>query len=88
MTQTDTTILLDIYERLGAIETKLEHSVKHDDASQEQQEKLEKRVQGLELFRAKIGGILLVGSFLVSGALFLLWEGLTYLIPWFKSQGQ
>lgn len=85
MTQTDTTILLDIYERLGTIEAKLEAATKHDDNMTTSSAELEKRVQGLELFRAKIGGMLLVGSTLVSGVLFLLWEGLTYLIPWIKT---
>jgi hypothetical protein len=83
--KTDTSILLDIYERLGTIEAELRSVIKTTDDRHEGNEKLEERVQGLELFRAKIGGMLLVGSTLVSGVLFLLWEGLTYLIPWAKT---
>lgn len=85
MSQTETTILLDIYERLGTIEAELRSVIKINDDLREDNDKLETRVQGLELFRAKIGGMLLVGSTLVSGVLFLLWEGLTYLIPWIKT---
>lgn len=85
MSETNTGILLDIYERLGKIEAKLEAATKHDDNMIVSNDKLEERVQGLELFRAKIGGMLLVGSSLISGVLFLLWEGLTYLIPWIKT---
>ena len=84
--KTETTILLDIYERLGAIETKIEHAVKHDDASAKRHEKLESRVDSLEKFEAKVGAYILIGGSLVSGALFLLWEGLTYLIPWLTRQ--
>lgn len=83
--KTDTTILLDIYERLGTIEEQLRHSTKAADRLEEDNEKLEERLSELEQFRAKIGGILWIGGSLVSGALFLLWEGLTYLIPWLKA---
>jgi hypothetical protein len=83
--KTDTSILLDIYERLGAIETKLEHATKHDDKSVERHDKLEERVDSLEKFEAKVGAYIWIGGSVVSGALFLLWEGLTYLIPWIKT---
>lgn len=65
--KTDTTILLDIYERLGAIETKLEAAKEH-----------EKRIARLERFEGRVGAYLWLGSSVASGALFLLWEGLKY----------
>lgn len=83
--KTDTSILLDIYERLGAIEAELRISIRKNEKMEEDSEKLEERLSDLEQFKAKIGGILWIGGSLVSGALFLLWEGLTYLIPWFKA---
>lgn len=71
--KTETTILLDIYERLGAIEAKLEAVEKH-----------EPRIIKLERFEGRVGAYLWLGGSVVSGALFLLWEGLRYGIDkWF-----
>jgi hypothetical protein len=66
-TPTETTILLDIYERLGKIETKLEHV-----------EKLEDKIKDLEDFKSRVGAYLWLGGSIASGALFLLYEGIKY----------
>lgn len=65
--KTETTILLDIYERLGAIETKLEHV-----------EKLENKVNELEEFKSKVAAYIWLGGSVASGVLFFLWKGIEY----------
>lgn len=65
--KTETTILLDIYERLGAIETKLEHV-----------EKLENKVNELEEFKSKVAAYIWLGGSVASGVLFFLWKGLEF----------
>jgi hypothetical protein len=84
MTDTNTTILLDIYQRLGSIEAKLENSAGENDDRRTDTESLELRVANLEKFEARVGAYIWIGGTFVSGALFLLWEGLAYLIPWLK----
>lgn len=72
--KTDTTILLDIYERLGSIEAKLEAVEKH-----------EPRIVKLERFEGKISAYIWLGGSIVSGVLFFLWEGIKYgLDHWVK----
>ena len=65
--KTETTILLDIYERLGAIETKLESH-----------EELQARVKVLEAFHARVGAYLWIGSGIVGGVMWLIVQGLQY----------
>lgn len=65
--KTETTILLDIYERLGAIEAKLENV-----------EKLEPRIVKLERFEGKVGAYIWLGGSIASGVLFFLWQGIKY----------
>ncbi len=69
MSETETTILLNIYERLGAIEAKLEDH-----------KELKEDVQELKDFKAKIGAYLLIGGSLVSGVIYLIWEGIKYFL--------
>jgi len=64
---TETTILLDIYERLGAIEAKLENVERH-----------EPRIVSLEKFEGRVGAYIWLGGSIASGVLFFLWEGLKY----------
>lgn len=85
MTQTETTILLDIYERLGSIEAQLTSTAKQRDEMKEANDQLERRVDSLEKFEERVGAYIWVGGAIVSGALFLLWEGLAYLLPWLKT---
>lgn len=65
--RTETTILLDIYERLGAIEAKLENV-----------EKQEPRIVSLEKFENRVAAYIWLGGSIASGVLFFLWEGLKY----------
>jgi hypothetical protein len=65
--KTDTTILLDIYQRLGGIEAKLEAGADH-----------EKRISNLEKFEGRVGAYIWLGGSIASGALFMLWEGIKY----------
>jgi len=67
--KTDTTILLDIYERLGSIEAKMGAV-----------EKYEPRIVQLEKFEGKISAYIWVGGSIVSGVLFFLWEGIKYVL--------
>lgn len=67
--KTDTTILLDIYERLGSIEAKLEAVEKH-----------EPRIVKLERFEGKISAYIWLGGSIVSGVLFFLWEGIKFAV--------
>jgi len=67
--KSDTSILLDIYERLGGIEAKLE-------ATKEQ--KHEARIAKLERFEGRVGAYIWLGGSIASGVLFMLWEGLKF----------
>jgi hypothetical protein len=67
--KTETTILLDIYERLGAIETKLEMI---------KEQEHEPRIAKLEQFENKVSAYIWLGGSIVSGVLFFLWEGIKY----------
>lgn len=67
--KTDTSILLDIYERLGGIEAKLE-------AAKEQEH--EQRITKLERFEGRVGAYIWLGGSVASGVLFFLWEGIRY----------
>ena len=71
MSETETTILLDIYERLGKIETKLEglkdgHKSMGDD------------VDDLKDFKSKLAAYIWLGGSVASGVLFFLWKGIEY----------
>ena len=65
--ETDKTILLNIYERLGAIENQLKHVEKH-----------EPRIANLERFEGRVGAYIWLGGSVASGVLFFLWEGVKY----------
>lgn len=65
--KTETTILLDIYERLGAIEERMRHI-----------EKLETEVEDLKQFKGRVAAYIWLGGSVASGVLFFLWEGLKY----------
>jgi len=74
--KTETTILLDIYERLGTIETKLEMI---------KEQEHEPRIAKLEQFESKVSAYIWLGGSIVSGVLFFLWEGIKYgLDHWFR----
>lgn len=65
--ETNTSILLDIYQRLGGIEAKLENVKDH-----------EKRLGKLERFEGRVGAYIWLGGSIASGVLFFLWEGIKY----------
>jgi len=75
-TQSNQSILLDIYERLGGIEVQL-RDIKKLDA---RIEKLDERTVVLERFENRIGAYIWLGGSIVSGVLFFLFEGLKYLV--------
>lgn len=69
----NTTILLNIYERLGAIESQLKSLTKaHEDT--------ETDVKELKRFESRVGAYIWIGGSIASGVLFFLWEGLKYLL--------
>jgi hypothetical protein len=69
--KTDTTILLDIYERLGAIENELRNITKnHDD--------MEEELKGLKDFKSRVGAYIWLGGLIATGVLSLLYEGIKY----------
>ena len=69
--KTDTTILLDVYERLGAIESELKNLNKSHD-------KMDGDVEDLKDFKKRIAAYIWLGGSIASGVLFFLWEGLRY----------
>lgn len=67
----DTTILLDIYEKLGSVEAKLNTlAEKHKD--------MEAEVAELKEFKTRIGAYIWLGGSIVAGVIMLLWQGLQY----------
>jgi hypothetical protein len=69
--KTDTSILLDIYERLGTIEQQLRTLTSdHDD--------MEEELEDLKQFKSKVGAYIWLGGSIASGVLFLLWQGIKY----------
>ena len=75
--KTDTTILLDIYERLGTIEQQLRELTKNHDS-------MDRELDDLKEFKQKVGAYIWLGGSLVSGVLFLLWQGAKYALDrWF-----
>ena len=71
MQQTQTTILLDIYERLGAIENELKIISKEREADRID-------ISSLKEFKSRISAYIWLGGSIISGVLFFLWEGLKY----------
>ena len=69
--RTEKTILLDIYERLGAIENQLK-SINRD------HEETKAEIKDLKEFKSRLGAYIWVGGSIASGALFLLYNGLKY----------
>lgn len=96
----DTGILLDIYERLGAIETHLKFGTEthkelkqsvdtidyRTDVIETDIDKIKTTIENiadmkddiadLKLFRGKIGAMVGVGTAIMTGSLWLIWEGL------------
>lgn len=71
MSPPETTILLDIYEKLGSVDAKLTEMTKqHDEMS--------KNVAELQTFKARIGAYIWLGGTIAAGACVLLWNGLQY----------
>lgn len=69
--KTETTILLDIYERLGAIENELKSINKdHDDTKSD--------VSDLKEFKSRLAAYIWLGGSVASGVLFFLWKGIEY----------
>lgn len=76
--KTETTILLDVYERLGAIETTLK-------SLNESHKTMDGDVEDLKQFKGRVAAYLWLGGSIVSGVLFFLWEGIKYgLDHWVK----
>ena len=69
--KTETTILLDIYERLGAIENELK-SINEDHGETKSE------LKDLKEFKSRVGAYIWMGGSIASGALFLLYNGLKY----------
>jgi hypothetical protein len=72
------TILLDIYERLGAIEANLKASARSEDAAKATTADHETRLKSLERFEGRVGAYIWLGGSIASGVLFFLWEGIKY----------
>ncbi len=69
--KTETTILLDIYERLGAIETELKNLNKdHDETKAE--------LKDLKEFKSRLAAYIWLGGSIASGVLVFLYSGLKY----------
>jgi hypothetical protein len=69
--KTDTSILLDIYERLGTIEQQLRTLTSdHDD--------MEAELDELKMFKSRLAAYIWMGGSIASGVFFFLWEGLKY----------
>lgn len=71
--KTDTTILLDIYERLGAIETQLK-------SLNEGHKEMDGELTKLKEFKGRVGAYIWLGGILATGALSLLVEGVKYIM--------
>ncbi len=69
--KTETTILLDIYERLGVIEQQMRWLTKSH-------EKMDGELDELREFRSKVGAYIWLGGALVSGVFIVLGQGLKY----------
>ena len=67
----DTTILLDIYEKLGSVEAQLKTLT-------ENHKDMEAEVADLKEFKTRIGAYVWIGGSIVAGACMLLWQGLQY----------
>lgn len=65
------TILLDIYERLGAIENELKSLKKKNDDS-------DVEIKELKEFKNRIAAYIWLGGSIASGVLFFLYEGVKY----------
>jgi hypothetical protein len=70
-TKTSQTILLDVYERLGVIETELKSLNKSHD-------KMELEVDELMDFKKRVSAYIWLGGSIASGVLFFLYEGLRW----------
>lgn len=69
--KTETTILLDIYERLGAIETELKNINKdHEETKAE--------LKDLKEFKSRLAAYIWLGGSIASGVLVFLYNGLKY----------
>lgn len=69
----DTTILLDIYERMGAMEVELRRLTKDHDEIYED-------VAELKEFKSRVAAYIWIGGSVASGVLFFLYEGIKYIL--------
>ena len=67
----NTTILLNIYERLGAIESQLKTITKENDG-------MTVDINALKLFEGRLSAYIWLGGSIASGVMFFMWEGLKY----------
>lgn len=77
--QSNQTILLNIYDRLGAIEANQKAQAHHEQMVRDVQAAVELRLRNLEKFEGRVGAYIWLGGSIASGVLFFLWEGLKYL---------
>lgn len=77
--ESNQTILLNIYERLGAIEANQKAHSHHEQKTMDVQAAVELRIRNLEKFEGRVGAYIWLGGSIASGVLFMLWEGLKYL---------
>ncbi len=70
--QTNTTILLDVYERLGNIEQQLRGLTKNHDSMQE-------KLSELQDLKSRLGAYVWIGGAIVSGVVLFLAQGLKYM---------
>ena len=79
-----TSILLDIFERLGCIEATLKNIQRVEEKLEKLESKLvivSDRTSKLETFEGRIASYIWLGGAVASGVLFFLWEGIKYLFP-------
>ena len=75
--KTDTTILLDVYERLGNIEQQLRSLTKNHDT-------MEAKLDELQDLKSRLGAYIWLGGTIVSGAVLILMQGFKYAMDkWF-----
>ena len=75
--QTNTTILLDVYERLGNIEQQLRSLTKNHDT-------MEAKLDELQDLKSRLGAYIWLGGTIVSGAVLILMQGFKYAMDkWF-----
>lgn len=77
--ESNQTILLNIYERLGAIEANQKAQGHYEEKVLATQADVELRLRILEKFEGRVGAYIWLGGSIASGVLFFLWKGIEYL---------